>query len=144
MFCLKLCIIPIVLASLPLRAAQIDPKAISFTLPDQIPWRKGANADMATILGDPSKPGVYIQLIKWHPGNMSRPHSHSTARYIMVLSGTWWVGTGDKYDPESTVPMKAGTYVIDQPGELHYDGAKDEECVLYLVGTGPVTTTSAK
>jgi hypothetical protein len=129
--------------SVALVGATPDPKAISFTLPENIQWRKGAASDNAILQGDPSKPGLYIQLIKWHPGNMSRPHSHSTARYIMVLSGTWWIGTGNKYDPDSTFPVKAGTYVIDQPNELHYDGAKDEECVLYLIGMGPVVTTQA-
>lgn len=125
----------------PLRGAQIDPKAITFTLPENIQWQTGATSDTANLQGDSSKPGIYIQLIKWHKGNMSRPHSHSTARYITVLSGTWWVGTGSVYDPNRTVPMKAGSFVIDQPNELHYDGAKDEECVLYLVGIGPMTTT---
>jgi quercetin dioxygenase-like cupin family protein len=127
----------------PVRGAQIDPKAITYTLPENIQWQKGTTSDSAALLGDPSKPGLYIQLIKWHRGNMSRPHSHSTARYITVLSGTWWVGTGSTYDPNRTVPMKAGSFVIDQPNELHYDGAKDEECVLYLVGMGPVITTQA-
>jgi hypothetical protein len=127
----------------PGRAAEPDPKAVVYTLPDKIEWKKGANSDNATLFGDPSKPGLYIQLTKWHPGNMSRPHSHSTERYITVLSGTWWIGTGPTYDPASTHPVPAGTYVVDRPNELHYDGAKDTECVLEIVGTGPMTTTQA-
>ena len=128
----------------PGRAADPDPKAVTYTAPDKIVWRTGANADTATVQGDPSKPGIYIQLIKWHPGNMSRPHFHSTARYITVLSGTWWIGTGPKYDPASTYPAPAGSYVVDLPGGIHYDGAKDTECVLEIVGMGPVTTTQAE
>jgi hypothetical protein len=131
------------LVTMPGRAAQPDPKAVTFTLPDKIDWRKSEASDNATIQGDPSKPGIYIQLTKWHPGHMSRPHSHSTERYIMVLSGTWWIGTGSKYDPDSTYPVPAGTYVVDRPNELHYDGAKDTECVLEIVGMGPMTTTQA-
>lgn len=128
----------------PVRASEPDPKAVAVTLPDKIQWRKGAGNDTATVQGDPSKPGLYIQLLKWHPGNMSRPHSHSTERYITVLSGTWWIGTGPKYDPDSTYPVSAGTYVVDHANELHYDGAKDTECVLEIVGMGPVVTTAAK
>lgn len=127
----------------PVRASEPDPKAVAVTLPDKIQWRKGAGNDTATVQGDPSKPGLYIQLLKWHPGNMSRPHSHSTERYITVLSGTWWIGTGAKYDPDSTYPVSAGTYVVDHANELHYDGAKDTECVLEIVGMGPVITTQA-
>ena len=126
------------------RAAEMpDPKIISITLPDQIHWNTSANADTATIQGDPTKPGIYIQLVKWHPGNMSRPHTHTTDRYIYVLSGTWWIGWGPKYDPDSTYPVKAGTYVIDHANEIHYDGAKQEECVLYIVGEGPLQTIPA-
>lgn len=128
----------------PVRAAEPDPKAVSITLPDHINWKKGAANDTAVIQGDPSKPGIYIQLLRWHAGNMSRPHSHSQERYIYVISGTWWIGTGPHYDPDSTYPVNAGTYVIDRPNELHYDGAKDADCVIYLVGMGPVTTTQAQ
>jgi hypothetical protein len=128
----------------PGRAAEPDPKAVTVTIPDKIEWRKGANSDTANVQGDPSKPGLYIQLIKWHPHNMSRPHSHSTERYITVLSGTWWIGTGTKYDPDSTYPVTAGTYVVDIANQIHYDGAKDTECVLEIVGMGPVITTQAE
>ncbi len=128
----------------PGRAAEPDPKIISFKLPDQINWRKTATADTATIQGDTSKPGLYIQLIKWHPGNMSRPHTHSTERFIYVVSGTWYVGWGPKYDPASTLPMPAGTFVTDHANEIHYDGAKDVECLLYLVGEGPMVTKGAE
>ena len=127
----------------PSRAAEPDPKAVVYTLPDKIDWKKGAGSDNATLQGDPSKPGLYIQLTKWHAGNMSRPHSHSTERYITVLSGTWWIGTGSKYDPASTYPVTAGTYVVDRANELHYDGAKDGDCVLEIVGMGPMVTTQA-
>jgi hypothetical protein len=102
---------------------------ISITLPDEIYWRKSANADVATIQGDPSKPGIHIQLVKWHPGHMSPPHYHGEERYIWVISGTWWVGTGPKYDPASTYPMPAGSYVVDHAHEIHYDGAKEGDCL---------------
>ncbi len=89
-------------------AADPDPKIMSVTLPDKIDWKKSANADTAILQGDPSKPGMYIELVRWHAGNMSRPHMHPSARYITVISGTWWVGSGDKYDPASTYPVTAG------------------------------------
>ncbi|HLH43235.1 MAG TPA: cupin domain-containing protein [Bryobacteraceae bacterium] len=130
----------------PGRSAELDPKAITVTLPDNIPWRKGPGQDSALIQGDPSKPGVYIQLLRWHAGNNSRPHFHSTDRFIYVLSGTWYMGSGPKYDPASMQPIPAGSYVIHHAGGIHYDGAKEGQgdCVLYIVGTGPMTTTQAE
>ena len=61
-----------------------------------------------------------------------------------MISGTWWVGTGTKFDPDSTVPTKPGSYVIHHAGQAHYDGAKGEETVIQVVGTGPMTTESVE
>jgi oxalate decarboxylase/phosphoglucose isomerase-like protein (cupin superfamily) len=84
-----------------------------------------------------------VVLNKWLPGNMSRPHWHPNDRVITVLKGTWWVGTGEKFDPDSTVPMPAGTVVTHFGKEVHYDGAKDGEAWLVIVGEGPATGTPA-
>jgi hypothetical protein len=128
-----------------IQAANLDPKALTYKMPDQIQWSgKAGEPQQAVLSGDPSKPELYVMLIKWPPHHMSRPHFHPNARYITVLSGTWWVGTGSKYDPDSTFPMKAGSFVTDLPKGVHYDGAKDEECVLEVVGMGPATTTPAE
>jgi hypothetical protein len=124
---------------------KLNPKAIEIKLPDQIPWKRNAAAgdEVAVLLGDPSKPGLYVQMFKWLPGNMSRPHWHPNDRYITVFKGTWWVGTGDKFDPDTTVPVPAGSYVVHYAKEVHYDGAKGEEVWLLMVGEGPETSTPA-
>jgi hypothetical protein len=61
-----------------------------------------------------------------------------------VLSGTWWVNTGPKYDMAGATPVPAGSFVTHVGKEVHYDGAKDGECVLQIVGMGPATATSAE
>ena len=75
---------------------------------------------------------------------MSRPHFHPNDRFITVISGTWWVGTGPKYDPETTKPMPPGSFVTHFGKQIHWDGAKDVECVLQIVGMGPATSTPAE
>jgi quercetin dioxygenase-like cupin family protein len=129
----------------PAKPADLNPAAITITPPDQIKWtgRPGVSEN-AVLLGDPSKPGLYIQLVKWYPHNMSHPHFHPNDRYVYVLSGTWWVGTGPKYDPDSTVAVHAGSYVVHTAKQIHYDGAKDEIAVLEIVGEGPATATPAE
>ena len=127
------------------KAADLNPKAISYKLPDQIKWVEGnGGAANAVLVGDPAKPGLYIVLTKWHAHHNSRPHSHPNDRYITVLSGTWWVNTGSNYDPDHMVPMPTGSYVVHPGGHVHYDGAKDGDAVLEIVGMGPATTTSAE
>jgi hypothetical protein len=127
------------------QAAGPDPAVLAFKLPDKIPWVEGANgAAQAVMAGDPTKPGLYVVLNKWHPHHMSRPHFHPNDRFIYVISGTWYVGTGSKYDPDSTTPMPAGTFVTHYGKQIHYDGAKDGEAVLEIVGMGPATSTPAE
>ncbi|MBV1798466.1 cupin domain-containing protein [Siccirubricoccus sp. G192] len=97
----------------------------------------------AVLLGDPSKPGPYIVMVRWLPGHMSRPHSHPNDRFIQVLSGTWWMGSGPRFDPENTVPVPAGTFVTHFGRQVHYDGAKAEPTTLLIMGEGPGTSTPA-
>jgi len=125
-------------------AADLNPKAITIQLPAEIKWNRGRGSESATLVGDPSKPGLYVVLQKWLPHNNSRPHFHPNDRYINVISGTWWVATGPKYDLDSMKPVPAGSFVTHTGKEIHYDGAKDEECILEIVGMGPATSTAAE
>jgi hypothetical protein len=61
-----------------------------------------------------------------------------------VLSGTWWMGSGPRFDPDSTVPVPAGSFVTHYGKGIHYDGAKDEPAVLLIVGEGSGTSTPAE
>jgi quercetin dioxygenase-like cupin family protein len=127
------------------RAADLDPKAISIQLPKEIKWVANAGgSEQAILFGDPSKPGLYIVLTKWTPHHNSRPHFHPNDRYITVLSGTWWVNTGANYDPDGMKPVPAGSYVVHYGNQIHYDGAKDAEVILQIVGMGPATSTAAE
>ena len=126
-------------------AAEPDPKVMNVTLPANLKWTTSASGNSTAVLqGDPSKPGLYIVLTKWSPGKMSRPHMHPNDRFITVISGTWWVGWGEKYDPASTYPVPAGSFVTHYGKQIHYDGAKDGEVLLQIVGMGPADSTSAE
>ena len=127
-------------------AASPDPKVLSYTLPDKIQWTENpGGAKQAVLAGDPTKPGLYIVINKWLAGNnFSRPHFHPNDRFITVLKGTWWVGTGTKFDPDATVPMPAGSFVTHFAKQIHYDGAKNVPAILEIVGEGPATATPAE
>jgi len=127
-------------------SAELDPKAVVYKLPAEIPWKASANggSETAVLVGDPAKPGLYVVLTKWKPNNNSRPHSHPNDRFITVLSGTWWVNTGANYDPAGFKPIPAGSFVTHYANEVHYDGARDGEVILQIVGIGPATSTPAK
>jgi hypothetical protein len=126
--------------------AELDSNAIKIQPLDEIKWVRAANggSESAVIFGDPSKPGLYVVLQKWLPHHNSHPHFHPNDRFITVLAGTWWVNTGAKYDPDGMQPVHAGSVVTHFGKQIHYDGAKDEECILEIVGMGPATATAAE
>jgi hypothetical protein len=128
-------------------AAELNPAAVVYKLPDQIPWSAvdARGAQNAVVVGDPGKPGFYMVYTKWTKGNhFSRPHFHPNDRYIVVLQGTWWVGSGTKFDPANTTAMPAGSFVTHFGKQVHWDGAKDEDAVLLIMGEGPATATAAE
>src|SRR5258708_4677114 len=97
-----------------------------------------------TVLGDPSKAGMYITRNHFAPGAMSRPHFHDQDRYVTVIKGTWWTGEGDKFEPEKAVPIRTAGFMVHPAGYHHYDGAKDEEVIVQIMGMGPVKTTQTE
>lgn len=123
----------------------LNPAAIKLMLPKDIKWAPAAGlegTDSFTLFGDPGKEGFYIVLNRFHPGYFSHPHYHANDRHVLVLSGTWWVATGGKYDPENTtVPIKAGSYALHAGKEVHYDGSRagSGDAIVAIFGEGPGT-----
>jgi|SRR6185369_12765812 len=142
----KILLATLIAVSMPAFAGDIDRSAVDFTLAKDIKWVRNAAGtnESAVLFGDPAKPGPYVIQLKWLPGNMSRPHFHPNDRFFVVVKGTWWVGTGEKFDPESTVPVTAGSYVVHYAQKIHYDGAKGEECIIQVWGMGPATSIPAE
>lgn len=97
-----------------------------------------------TIFGDPAKPGLYAIRRRFKPGEMSRPHYHDKERLVTVIKGTWYTGEGDVFDPAKTSPVKTGGFMLHPAGLHHWDGAKDEEVIVQIIGIGPVQTVNTE
>ncbi|HLJ39498.1 MAG TPA: cupin domain-containing protein [Steroidobacteraceae bacterium] len=129
------------------RSSHSEPGFVRLT-PEEIRWQDipdGHGAQIATIAGDPSKPGLYVQRVRFPPHVMDRPHWHPGDRYVTVVKGTWFTGTGATFDPAKTVPLKAGSYMFHPARALHWDGSNsDEEVIVQVVGLGPLETTQGE
>jgi len=129
------------------RSSHEEPGFVRLT-PEDIRWQDipdGHGAQIATIAGDPSKPGLYVQRVRFPPHVMDRPHWHPGDRYVTVVKGTWFTGTGATFDPGRTVPLKAGSYMFHPARALHWDGSNsDEEVIVQVVGLGPLETTQSE
>ncbi len=125
----------------------LNSSAVTFLTPEQFKWRDPFNkspTNQVILYGDPSKEGPYMVINRFSPGSFSRPHFHPNDRFITVLKGPWWVGSGSKFDTNNTVPMPTGTFVTHFGKGIHYDGAKDEEVMVLITGMGPATSTQVK
>jgi hypothetical protein len=73
--------------AMPGDAAELNPAALVYKLPNQIKWNppSAAGSQNSVLVGDPSKPGLYIVLNTWLKGDhFSRPHFHPNDRFITV------------------------------------------------------------
>ena len=124
-------------------AAEVKPGFIRVT-PSEIRWIPipgGQGAKFAAVLGDPSKPGPYVIRVMFPPHVMDTPHTHPNDRYVTVLSGTWYAGTGPAFDPAAATPMPAGSVMFHPGCAAHWDGsAGDDGAVVQITGMGPGPT----
>jgi hypothetical protein len=120
--------LPATLLADPARA--IDPAQTQVTLPDQYQWKPALpsapaqSVETVPVFGATDKPGPYVVLVRWHPGYMSAPHTYVTDRLCFVISGIWWVNSGENFEPKATVPAPAGGFVRRVAHMPHYDGVK--------------------
>jgi hypothetical protein len=137
--------LPAALLSDPAHA--IDPMQTQVTLPDDMQWKPwsasgpAGSMESAAVFGGIGKPGPYAILVRWHPGYMSAPHTYVTDRLCFVIAGTWWVNSGENFEPQNTVPVPAGGFVRRVAHTPHYDGVRrgeKEPAVIGIFGQGPV------
>ena len=110
-----------------------------------IQWKDGPGslspgARFAVLEGDPAMEGVFTMRLWLPDGFKIQPHWHTKVEHVTVISGTFNVGMGDKFDQTATREMLAGTFGF-WPAEMkHFAWAKGDT-VLQLHGTGPWTIT---
>ena len=113
--------------------------------PADIHWQdvpNGHGVQQAILLGDPEKSGMYVIRVKFPPHVMDVPHWHPNARYVTVLEGTWYTGTGDTFDLSRAVALKPGSVMMHPAKAAHWDGSGSAEAVVVqIIGEGPGTTT---
>lgn len=108
--------------------------------PEQIEWVDNPRVPglgLAKIVGDAKKPGPFVHRVKFPPGRVVQAHSHPDDRTYTVLSGTWYIGWGENYDPEKLTALPAGSFYTEPAGIPHFITTPDGEAVVQVTGTGP-------
>jgi quercetin dioxygenase-like cupin family protein len=117
--------------------AQSQPIAVK---PENLQWTdmKGMPGwQQAILVGDPDKPGPYVQRIKVPPNAIVPPHSHSDTENITVLSGVLGVGEGGKVDKHKGEVLGVGAFYLLPANTVHFAWAGPKGAILQIHGVGP-------
>jgi pimeloyl-ACP methyl ester carboxylesterase/quercetin dioxygenase-like cupin family protein len=98
--------------------------------------------DIRTIVlkGDPDQPGVYTIMLRVPPRTRIAAHSHRDDRVATVISGTWHIGYGDRFDESKLKALPPGSFYTEPPGETHFAETGDEAVEVQITGYGPSST----
>lgn len=109
--------------------------------PEQLKWQEGppslpAGARFVVLEGDPSQEGFFAMRLKLPAGYKIPPHTHPNVERVTVISGTFYLGTGETFDASATVALPAGSYAFMPPGMKHFASARGET-EIQLATMGP-------
>jgi quercetin dioxygenase-like cupin family protein len=113
-------------------------------LPGSLQWQASPTlpgAESVWVIGAADRQGIYAQRVRLAQGAMIVPHVHSDERFSVVLTGTIYVGFGEKFDESQVVAIPTGSIYIAPAGVPHYVWAKDGAAEYQESGVGPTTTT---
>ena len=122
------------------RAQDDPPEAVQY-LPTGIKWVDNPalprGGQMAVLVGNPSAAGRYAFRIKFPADFKVMPHTHPEERIYTVISGTWHVGSGERFDPARLKAFPAGSLYVVPAGVSHFHWAKSGESIVQVNGAGP-------
>ena len=106
-----------------------------------IKWGEGPpifekGMSFAVISGDPSKPGLYVVRAKLPAGYKIAPHWHPTDEHVTVLSGTFALGMGEKFDKTKMTKFPAGGYAL-LPADMRHFAMAATAVTIQIHGQGP-------
>jgi quercetin dioxygenase-like cupin family protein len=124
------------------QAHQPDESVFRSILPEQIDWKPfpafPPTARLAVVVGEPTKPGPYVIRVKVPSGVKLMPHRHPEDRIYTVISGVFYIGLGDRFDPDKLKAYPPGSVIV-LPGDTpHFHWAMSGEYVSQVTAIGPL------
>lgn len=137
---MRIMLISILLACAAIVSAQ-EPKAHIALNPAEVKWGPAppvlpAGAQLAVISGDPGQSGPFVIRLKVPAGYKIAPHWHPTDEHVTVLSGTFALGMGEKFDQSSMKELPEGSYGM-LPAEMRHFAMAKTAAVVQVHGMGP-------
>lgn len=134
-------IVTAALLAAPTTGAQTP--VVSPRLPAALAWSSppgNAAVRGAWLLGSESEAAPYVFRVELARGARLPVHTHNDTRVTTVLSGTLYVGFGERFDAASLVAVPSGAVYVAPAGVPHFLAAIDGEVAYQENGFGPTST----
>jgi len=92
------------------------------------------------LKGDPNKAGLYTIQLTIPPNTRIEAHTHPDDRVATVVSGTWYIGYGSRFDEKSAKALAPGSFYTEPPNIAHFARTGDKPVVVQISGYGPTGT----
>jgi quercetin dioxygenase-like cupin family protein len=132
-----------------IEAARQDPKANhsgganghTAVAPGDLKWAPGSTGiSVAVLHGSPEKEGVpFVLRLKIPAGTRVPPHWHPVDEHLTVMTGTFYMGTGERFDESTATALTTGTYAM-MPKDVRHFGWTGIETIVQIHGVGPFKT----
>ena len=108
--------------------------------PEELKWSDVPSlppgAKIAVIEGPMNQATPFTVRLKFPDNYVIPPHWHPAVERVTVLSGTFYMGAGEKFDRGAATKLEPGAIAIMQPKTPHFVWIRGET-VVQLHGTGP-------
>jgi hypothetical protein len=110
-------------------------------LPSDLKWGPapsvGPSVQMAVIEGDLKSSEPFIFRLKLPANFKVAVHTHPVVERVTVISGTFHLGIGDKFDAAKAKAYPVGGVAVMPPGMAMFAYTGAEETVIQIHGSGP-------
>ncbi len=111
-------------------------------LSEEIDWKPFAafppSVRLAVVVGEPSQAGPYTIRVRVPRDVKLMPHRHPEDRVYTVISGVFYIGLGNRFDPEKLEAYPPGSVIVLPGNTSHFHWAKSSEYVTQVTATGPL------
>jgi quercetin dioxygenase-like cupin family protein len=124
------------------RPQQPDQDRFRVIRPEEIEWKHFPGyppaVRTAVLVGEPTKPGLYVIRVKLPHDTRMMPHKHTEDRVYVVISGVFYIGLGDEFDESKLTAHAPGTVVVLPSRQSHFHWAKSGEYITQVTAIGPL------
>jgi quercetin dioxygenase-like cupin family protein len=126
------------------RPHQPDQDLFTSVLSEDIDWKPfpafPPSVGLAVIVGRPAEAGPYTVRVRVPRGVKLMPHRHPEDRVYTVISGVFYIGLGDRFDPDKLQAYPPGSVIVLPGNTAHFHWAKSSEYVTQVNAIGPLGT----